>query len=88
MACFKNINEHCPSQFCKDCEFYKPLMHQGNIVYTTTEENFKCNKCVYYDKNRYQLNDYGDKLPDTCLTGSDYYCVVSGYSLFELKDKS
>ncbi len=46
---------------------------------------FKCLKCIYYNEDGYKLNGYGEKLPDTCLTGSQYYCVISGYSLFKKK---
>jgi len=56
------------------------------IVYTTKEENFKCLNCIYYDPDKYQLNSYGTKLQDTCLTGSQYYCVVSGYSLRKIRN--
>jgi len=46
-------------------------------------KEFKCKKCVYFNPNGFQLNGYGIKLPDHCKTGSEYYCVISGYSLFE-----
>lgn len=46
----------------------------------------KCVNCVYYDKDGFVLNGYDQKIPDTCKTGSEYYCVVSGYSLFKDKD--
>jgi len=46
-------------------------------------KEFKCKKCVYFDPNGFQLNGYGDKLPEHCKTGSEYFCVISGYSLFE-----
>ena len=45
----------------------------------------KCEKCIYFNPNGYQLNGYNEKLPDTCKTGSEYFCVISGYSLFEEK---
>jgi len=48
-------------------------------------KEFKCKECIYFNPDGFQLNGYDEKIPDTCKTGSEYYCVISGYSLFESK---
>lgn len=90
MVCL-NVKENCPVQYCRDCEFYNPPIHEGDIIYTSktsNKEEYKCLKCAYYNKDGFKLNGYGDKLPYTCLTGSEYYCIISDHSLFEKKKKS
>jgi hypothetical protein len=47
------------------------------------DEEYKCERCIHHNPNKFQLNGYGEKLPDFCETGSEYYCCVTGYSLFK-----
>jgi hypothetical protein len=49
----------------------------------TEDEEYKCEKCIYHNPNKFSLNGYGEELPDFCETGSEYYCCVTGYSLFK-----
>jgi hypothetical protein len=55
------------------------------------EKELKCLKCKWYMNDRLfkelYPNDTENWFKHTCCgCGSDYYCVVSGYSLFESKE--
>jgi hypothetical protein len=55
------------------------------------KEELKCLKCEWYMNDRLfkelYPNDTENWFKHTCCgCGSDYYCVVSGYSLFESKE--